>query len=917
MLEWLLASVAGATLIYRPDDVLGGAQLTEFLRAQQLSHVFLTPAVLATVDPDADLPDLRVLIAGGEAVSQALVAGWSGRVAFHNAYGPTEASVAVAISAALDPAAPVHIGGPIAGAGLLVLDDRLHPVPIGVPGELYVTGTPLARGYLRRPGLTAERFVADPYAPGERMYRTGDVVRWVAVSSGPSDTGSFDTGSFDTGRLVIEYVGRSDDQIKLRGLRIELGEIETALTAHPAIDAAVVIGVGGSVATALAAYVVTSGDRGTVAESATPADLIEFLGRRLPAHMVPAAVTVLDHLPLTPAGKVDKRALPDPVLDDGEHVGPASAAEAAVVACFAEILGVTSVSVTADFFALGGNSLSATRLAARVGDALDADLGVRDVFEASTPRALARVAAGRAGALAPVRAVVPRPEPVPLSFAQSRVWFLNRLQPDSVAYNIPVGLRISGPLDPDALALAVRDVVARHEILRTTFPTIDGEPVQWVHGPDDVLARLDWAVVADETQMYEAAATGFDVTARPPFRVRLWHAGDDDWVLLAVIHHIVGDGESMRPLIADMITAYRARVAGENPEFAPLPVQFADYALWQHRELGSADDPQTVVGRQLTYWREQLRGLPDVLDLPAKNPRPAVASQAGALFEFEIPGPIADRVSGLARDRGVTPFMVIHAALAVLLARLSATDDIAIATPIAGRGQAELDGLIGMFVNTLVLRTVVDPATGFAELLDDVRGVDLEAFAHADIPFETVVDAVDPVRSQAFSPLAQVLLTLAQPTPTDAVADDSGIVITPMTPPVVGAQLDLSISIGASAHGPWRSSVVYATDLFDEAGIATLVARFVAVLDAVTETPDAAVGAAPIVAPAERDTLVQWSSGTPGRHPASTLSTLMSDGARPRTDDASTRWHGDNRHGDNRHGDNRHGDTGHREGDNA
>ena len=374
--------------------------------------------------------------------------------------------------------------------------------------------------------------------------------------------------------------------------------------------------------------------------------------------MVPAAVTVLDHLPLTPAGKVDKRALPDPVLDAGEHVGPASAAEAAVVACFAEILGVNTVSVTADFFALGGNSLTATRLAARVGDALDADLGVRDVFEASTPRALARVAAGRAGALAPVRAVVPRPEPVPLSFAQSRVWFLNRLQPDSVAYNIPVGLRISGPLDPDALALAVRDVVARHEILRTTFPTIDGEPVQWVHGPDDVLARLDWAVVADETQMYEAAATGFDVTARPPFRVRLWHAGDDDWVLLAVIHHIVGDGESMRPLIADMITAYRARVAGEDPEFAPLPVQFADYALWQHRELGSADDPKTVVGRQLTYWREQLRGLPDVLDLPAKNPRPAVASQAGALFEFEIPGPIADRVSGLARDRGVTPFGV-------------------------------------------------------------------------------------------------------------------------------------------------------------------------------------------------------------------------------------------------------------------
>ncbi|GAC71059.1 putative non-ribosomal peptide synthetase [Gordonia soli NBRC 108243] len=850
VLEWLLASTAGATLVYRPADVLGGAPLAEFIRDQALTHVFLTPTVLASID-ETDLPALRMLASGGEAVPQALVDRWSGRVDFVNAYGPTEASVAVAMSSVLTPGRPVDIGGPVPGVGLLVLDNQLRPVPVGVPGDLYADGVALARGYRRRAGLTAERFVAHPYGPpGARMYRTGDVVRWARNPEG---------------ELVIDYVGRSDDQVKLRGLRIELGEIEAALASHPAVSSAVVIGVGGSVATALAAYVV-------LGRPVEQTELRDHVAHRLPTHMIPASITELDHLPLTPAGKLDKRALPAPTAETAEFVAADSPAEESVAAVFAEVLGVDEVSVTAGFFDLGGNSLSATRLAARTAEVLNADISVRDVFDAPTVRDLVALAGRRGTALAPVTAVAPRPDRVPLSFAQQRMWFLNRFDPGSTAYNIPVGLRLTGAVDPDALRAAVDDVVARHEILRTTFPAVGGAPVQLVHAPTD--APVDWAQVDTDEELIAAATTGFDVTVRTPFRVRLRRVADGEWLLVAIIHHIVGDGESMVPLVADVVAAYGARVDGRQPEFTPLAVQFADYAIWQHRELGAPDDPNSVVARQLAYWTRQLRGVPDVIDLPADRVRPAVASNRGALHTFEIPGEVGRRIAQVAHDRGVTPFMVVHAALAVVLSRLTATDDVTVSTPIAGRGQRELDPLVGMFVNTLILRAEVDPGMPFADLLDQVRGTDLEAFAHADVPFETVVQELSPTRSQAFAPLAQVMLSLVQPAPAESVHTGAGIEIAPLEPLAVAAQVDLSFSI-ATGTDTWSGSLVYATDLFDEQTVATLTGRFVALLDGLTADPTTRVGDVPLVAPAELERIVNWSSGTPGPVVDTTLPTLL------------------------------------------
>ncbi|MDS1113878.1 amino acid adenylation domain-containing protein [Gordonia westfalica] len=848
VLEYLLATVNSGTLAYRPSEAVGGAALERFIAEHGATHTFLTPSVLSTMDPAA-VPSLRVIAAGGEAVPQPIVDRWSGATELHNLYGPTETTIGITISTAMQPGDPVRLGGPIGGVDLMVLDDRLRPVPIGMPGELYVAGGALSRGYLDRSGLTAERFTANPYGEaGQRMYRTGDVVRW--------------TPDAKTGSLTLEYTGRSDDQVKLRGLRIELGEIEAVLAEHSAVESAVVLGVGGSVATALAAYIVPVDGTVEVAELKT------FAGRRLPGFMVPSSFTVIDELPLTPVGKLDKRALPEPVLEAGEYVAPAAGTESTIADVVAAVLGIDAglVSATSSFFELGGDSLSAARLAARLSDQLGVAVSVRDVFEAGSVRALADAVGGfDTAVLPPVTAVTPRPDRVPLSFAQQRIWFINQLEPEAPTYNISVGVRLTGRLDVAALEAAVRDVVARHEVLRTTFPAIDGEPFQLVHAVDSPAAEPDWSVVSGEEELVTAAGSGFDVAAAPPFRVRLLKVADNEHVLLAVLHHLVGDGESMRPLIGNIVSAYLARAAGAAPQFAPLDVQFADYALWQRSALGSPDDPTSVVGRQLDYWARQLAGAPDVLGLPADRPRPTVASHRGAMETVPLPAEVSMRVDDIARERGVTPFMVVHAALAVLLSRLSATDDITVATPIAGRGQQALEPLVGMFVNTLVLRTPVAPRGRFADLLDEVRTVDLEAFAHADVPFEAIVERVQPVRSQAFAPLAQVMVTVVDQTAADPGDGDAAaageLTIAPVESPVVPAQYDLTVTVGTNRRGDGEVRLVYATDLFDAQSARTLAERLVTVLDHLSSRPDALVADAPLMTRAELDEVLGWSRG--------------------------------------------------------
>lgn len=786
----------------------------------------LVPSMLAVLTEVADpqqlrgLSRLRFLHTGGEALPQSVaetVRELIPHAPIHNQYGPTEATIYATVAQVAGDS--VSIGRPVANTSALVLDHRLRQVAPGFTGELYLGGVQLARGYTSRPALTAERFVPNPYgAPGSRLYRTGDLVRWRADGE-------------------LEYQGRTDFQVKLRGQRIELGEIESALTSAPGVVYAAAAVVETPAGQQLVAYLTpASVDLDAVKHSVAQA---------LPEFMRPGMWTLFDEMPLSSAGKIVRQQLPAPTADTAAITPVAGPREAAAATVFAELLSMSpkNVGATTNFFDIGGNSLSAMRAAARLGDALGVDVTVRDVFEAPTPRLLAERLGDRTGGLPPIVAVSPRPERIPLSFAQQRMWFINQLDPRVPAYNIPAVLRLYGRLDVDALRQALVDVVVRHEVLRTTFPSVDGTPYQSVDPADTVAEGLDWKIVNSQDELEAAVTTGFDVSRQWPLRARLWTVADDEYVFTLVAHHIGADGESLRPLVTDLVTAYDARSSGATPQFDPLAVQFADYAIWQHVVLGSVENPSSVVAGEVEHWIDRLAGLPDVLELPADRPRPQVATHRGAQVQFELPAEIVGRMDRLAREHRVTPFMVMHAALSTLLARLSATDDIAVATPIAGRGQSVLDPLVGMFVNTLVLRTQYDPGASFAELLDQVRTAVLDAFAHADVPFETLVERLNPTRSEAFSPLAQVMLTFDQAGAgilSGSTVHEIGeaLSIEPVTPPEVPAQLDLTITVHTGSNRtPWSGSVIYATDLFDEATIASFADKLVRLLDALVADP--------------------------------------------------------------------------------
>ncbi|MGW0037985.1 amino acid adenylation domain-containing protein [Gordonia sp. NPDC003376] len=843
--EMVWAAAGGHTLVIAPAGDYAGRALGTVLRRDRVTDMVITPSVLATLEV-ADATGVRLLATAGEACPPDLVTRWAGdgRVMV-NLYGPTESTVWSTV-AGQTPGAEVTIGRGIRGMATYVLDDRLRPVPRGMVGELYLSSeVSLARGYLNRSALTATRFVADPFAgPGGRMYATGDLVR---VRAGGD----------------LEYAGRADHQVKINGQRVELGEIEAVLTGVDGVSAAVVLGVG-SPAVALVAHLVAPADLDIGVVRAVAA-------KRLPAHMVPGAFTILDALPLTPTGKLDRDALPDPLHDGADlpYVAPATPDEEAVAGVFGEVLGVDRVGATASFFDAGGNSLSAARLAARLSDRFDATVTVRDVFDAPTVRLLADLVGSdaKARARAPITAASPRPPEIPLSFAQRRMWFVNRFDPAAATYNIPAVLRVDGRLDIEALRAALVDVVGRHEILRTTFPDVDGVPRQQVHPAADAGRLLDWAVLDSVTRLEAAVTAGFDVTTEFPIRARLCPVPGGAHLIAVVLHHIAADGESVGPLVGDLASAYRSRVEGRAPQWTPLDVQFADFAIWQHRVLGDPADEQSPVGTQLVYWRERLAGLPDVLAVPTDRPRPPVQSHRGATADLVIPAAVAARLTAVAAEHAMTPFMVLHAAVAVLLSRLCATDDIAVATPTAGRGQAVLDPLIGMFVNTLVLRTQVRGSDSFTDLLARVRADDLAAFAHADVPFEALVEAIDPVRSESFSPLAQVMLALDQASATSGAAavpavEIAGLHVEPVAAPAVPAQFDLTVSIATAPEGrDWGGSVVYASDLFDPSTIEGFVARFVAGLTDLLADPGAAVGDTSLLLPDESSGLAVWTAG--------------------------------------------------------
>ncbi|MDL4820040.1 non-ribosomal peptide synthase/polyketide synthase [Actinomadura opuntiae] len=843
--EWLMALLAGATLVVIPERDRLGSALPRFLADRRITHVTLPPGVLATLDEGSIDPG-TVLVVAGEACPPDVLARWAPGRRMFDSYGPTETTVDATLWRCDPDAAEAAIGSPVLDTAVYVLDERLAPVPPGVTGELYVAGRGLARGYLGRPALTAERFVADPFGKaGARLYRTGDRARWTPDG-------------------LLRFAGRADDQVKIRGHRIEPAEVAAVLAAHPSVARAAVVArddtPGGL---RLVAYAVP--EDGTALDTRA---VLAYAAERLPEYMVPSALVALDALPLTVNGKLDRDALPAPDAATGPQDGrdPADPREELLCGVFAQVLELESVGVDDDFFALGGHSLLAVRLASKIRAVLGADLDIREVFDAPTPAALAARLGGASGARPPL-ASRERPDRVPLSFAQRRLWFVAQLDGTGATYNIPVVLRLTGDLDRPALAAALRDVVGRHEVLRTVFPMAGTEPYQRVLDPN----RLEWGLevrrVAPgglDAAIADAAAYAFDLATEPPIRARLLEAGPDDRVLVVVVHHIAGDGWSWAPLARDLSVAYAARRAGGAPSWDPLPVQYADYALWQRELLGDEDDPESLMAAQVAYWRDTLAGSPEELRLPADRPRPAVTSGRGHSVPLDVPADVHAKLVRLARAEGVTTYMVVQAAMAVLLSRLGAGEDIPIGTANAGRTDVALDDVVGFFVNTLVIRTDVSGDPSFTEVLARVREAGLAALAHQDVPFERLVEELAPARSRARHPLFQVVLTFQNNT--RAVLDLPGVDAAAVPSGTTVSKFDLEVSVGelfdrGGAPAGLRGALVAADDLFDPASAVRLAERLTRVLEALVSSPTLPVTTARVLDEDERRRVVrEWNA---------------------------------------------------------
>ncbi|ADJ45811.1 putative non-ribosomal peptide synthetase [Amycolatopsis mediterranei U32] len=824
-----------------PDALFG------LIRAEGVSVLEVVPSLLRAALDSWDLagqPDvsgLRWLVVTGEALPPDLCARWFARfpdVPLVNAYGPTECSDDVTHAVIRSGVEVVPIGHAVRNSRLYVLGDELRPAPEGAVGELFVGGLVVGRGYVGDPVRTAAVFVADPFGePGTRMYRTGDRVRLR-----------------EDGQL--EFVERRDFQVKIRGHRIELGEIEACLAAHAGVGEAVVTVHGTGNDRRLVAY---------VSGAVTAGELREHVTAQLPAYMVPGAYVVLDRFPLTAHGKIDRKALPAPEQHTGAGVShPRTPVEATLCEIWADVLGVADVGIDDDFFAIGGHSLLANSVVSRVRSALAAELSIRDLFEARTVSRLAGrlVAAGQAGAgfwkLA-------RPEKVPLSHAQTRMWFLNRLE--SAGYNIPLAVRLGGDLDPAALAAALGDVVERHEVLRTVFPDVDGVPYQRIlpPAPDSPLATATVAEDELTATLSAAASRAFDLATDRPLRAALYRVADtDEHVLLLVLHHIAGDGWSVDVLARDLATAYDARVRGTEPGWADLPAQYADYAVWQ-REL--LDDRQAA-DRQWEYWRTALDGLPDELRLPADLPRRAATAFRGGSVGFEVPPTVHKALIAVARRSGASVFMVVQAAVAALLTKHGAGTDIPLGSLVAGRSDEVTNDLVGFFVNTLVLRTDTGRNPTFAELVARVRDTDLEAYAHQDLPFELLLEMARPARSLSRQPLFQVMLSYYEvPDPRFTIG---GLAVRPEILPATGAKFkfDLTFQLGERpGEAGMEGSIEYCADLFTPETAALLATRLNRLLSAVAEDPELPLSRIELVTPAEPDVLSVAGSGEPAELP--------------------------------------------------
>jgi amino acid adenylation domain-containing protein len=842
-------------------------ELGETITRHRVTTLWLTAGLFhLMVDERAeDLKSVRQLLAGGDVLSvphvrRAAKALSAGHVI--NGYGPTEGTTFTCcyrVRTGEPLGVSVPIGRPVANTQVYVLDAQLRPVPVGVPGELYLGGAGLARGYLHQSGLTAERFIPHPYSAegGARLYRTGDRVRYRADGD-------------------MEFLGRVDRQVKVRGHRIELGEVEAALAQHHGVRecAVMVRDEGGD--KRLVAYIVRP--QGQPEE--TCADLRQYLGEKLPEYMQPSWWVFLEALPLTPNGKVDRRALPDPSAvhhSDVPNLSPCTPVQELMVNIWADVLKVEMLGVEDNFFDLGGHSLLAMQVVSRIREIFGVEVALRELFERRTIAALAqevtalseaRVCAAQADT--PVtRADRKAGEGVALSFAQQRLWFLDQLNTGSSFYNIPVVLRLIGKLDADALELSLNDVIARHESLRTKFESVGGQPVQLIESPATLsLPLIDVSSLTTPQREARVALlrddevrTGFNLSEGPLLRVKLLKLAEDEHLLLLTIHHIIADGWSISILARELAALYQAHRVGSEAELADLPVQYADYAVWQRQHLRGE-----VLEKQLNYWKQQLSGAPAVLKLPSDRTRPPIQSFRGAALSFHCDAELSAQLKSLSRRQSVTLYMTLLAAFEVLLSWHSGETEMVIGTPIANRNRMELESIIGFFVNTLAMRANVGGNPSFTELLARVREVVLGAYANQDVPFERLVEELKPERDLSRSPVFQVMFAW-QNAPTEELSLE-GLAMSYESARAETAKYDLGLTLWESREsGEIEGVIDYSTDMFNEERIEWMRKHFLTLLKDIVAKPEARISTLTSLPEAERQQQFDVWNNTHSKYP--------------------------------------------------
>ncbi len=852
-LELYLPLTVGARVVLASRTVAtDGIQLAEKISTSGATVMQATPATwrLLLASGWRGSKNLKILC-GGEALPIDLAEELLSRGgSVWNLYGPTETTIwstVCQVDAQKLESSSIPIGRPIANTEIYLLDRYLQPVPIGVPGELHIGGDGLARGYLNRPELTAEKFIPNPFDAGTKLYKTGDLARYLLDGS-------------------IQYIGRIDNQVKLRGFRIELGEIEAVLNQHPAVGQAVAIAreiePGDK---RLIAYIVPQ-DKQLSDESLTTKKLRDFIKQKLPQYMIPSAFVTLDALPLTPSGKIDRKALPAPegISPKREYVAPRTPTEEIIANIFARVLGVSKIGINDNFFDLGGHSLLVTQLISRLRETFAVEIPIRAAFESPTvaelDRTLIDLHTTNKGLTFPAIQARTDREQLPLSRAQERLWFLNQFEGSSGTYNIPGAYRVSGNLDINALQLALSEIVRRHEVLRTSFPTHDSKPIQVINPQTTIninlvdLQQLELKereiIVLQEIQ--KEATTPFDLDAGLPLlRCSLLQLASTDYVLLLTAHHIVFDGWSIGIFIKELSSLYAAFVREEPSPLPELPIQYADFAVWQREYLSGE-----VLESQLNYWRQHLANAPELLQLPTDRPRPTVRTYRGATQSWTLNKDLSQKLQALSRDCDTTLFMTLLAAFATLLYRYSGQSDILIGSPIANRNRSEIESLIGFFVNTLVLRTTFVNRPSFEDLLAQVKETTLKAYQYQDVPFEQVVEALQPERSLSYSPLFQVVFIL-QNAPMGEV-ELPGVSLSWIERQSTIAKFDLTLSMRETESGlvgEWE----YNTDLFDGSTIERMACHFQNLILGIVENPSQKIDKLPLVSKAERHQLLaEW-----------------------------------------------------------